>query len=635
MAVEPSDQDKALARTIRATAAQFEAVFERARPLAAGPDGQIAFGSLSDGNSSTEDKIARAIAHARPNGWLHKLIEQYVTGGEAEGGGEAVLSEARKQQIIQPGSTLESLSNVMRGFQAAGIQLYHFSRAMRQVCRIDIDGNPKGTGFLVRPHIVMTAYHVIRPLTELVPQPAGPESANGAGVCPQTVKALPDTAKRIRIVFDDIDVMRNGHRERLPGFTVPVAGEWLEAASPCHKLELEARFPEDFSELSTQLDYALIRLDGIARIGIPPVTVRKSRVATQDAIIIFQHPDGRALSIDRASVIALCGDWRFEHDVNTQQGSSGSPCFDSVFDAVGIHQAGRSVAGANRTNRAVPLLPILPEIDKLPAPDPRLLPMSDLTEGEPGHPVLGRADTQLWVWRQLDIGDRPILAIWGEAGRGKSFTYDMLRSLLPRGEHDVVKLAAVEDIQKHTPESFAALLLKRLGYPPMPPIGFEANTERPRWLKDTYLPALLAALEAGRANAANVAPKGVWIVIDDIEKAAIGSSTEISDYLFRLYAAARERKWLHFVLLGYDGALPEELKDLSVREELVQPTDEDLKNYLRTKLPPTAYAASEFFIGTLLMVIRKQLDEVPRARQLHRLQLQMAEVARHWRENAV
>ncbi len=634
MAVQPSEQDRALARTIDATAAQFEAVFERARPLPSGPDGQIAFGSLSDGNSSTEDKIARAIAHARPNGWLHKLIEQYVTGGEAKGDGEAVLREAREQRIIEPGSTLESLSNVRRGFEAAGIQLYHFSRAMRQVCRIDIDGNPKGTGFLVRPHIVMTAYHVIRPLTELVSEAADPEATNGAGVCRDTVKALPDTGKRIRIVFDDIDVMRNGHRERLPGFTVPVASAWLKGASPCHKLELEDRFPEDFTELSTQLDYALIRLDGIARIGIPPVTVRKSRVATQDPIIVFQHPDGRALSIDRASVIALCGDWRFEHDVNTQHGSSGSPCFDNTFDAVGIHQAGRRVAGAN-INRAVPLLPILPEIVKLPDPDPRLMPMSDLTEGEPGHPVLGRQETQLWVWRQLDIGDRPILTVRGEAGRGKSFTYDILRSLLPRGEHDVVKLAAVEDIQKHTPESFAALLLKRLGYEPMAPIGFEANTERPRWLKDTYLPALLTALEAGRAKATNTAPRGIWIVIDDIEKAAIGSSTEISDYLFRLYAAARERKWLHFVLLGYDGALPEELKDLSVRCDLIQPTDEDLKNYLRAKLPPTAYAASELLIGTALMLITKQLDDVPKARQLHRLQLQMTEIAQFWRENAV
>jgi hypothetical protein len=631
MAVQPSEQDLALARTIGATAAQFEAVFERARPPADGPDGQVAFGSLSDGNSSTEEKIARAIAHARQNAWLHKLVEQYVAGGEVLGSGEAVLKEARDQGIIQSGSTLESLSNAMRGFEAAGIQLHHFSRAMRQVCRIDIDGDAKGTGFLIRPHIVMTAYHVIRPLTELVSQALDPAAANGAGVCRETIKALPDTARRIRIVFDDIDVMRNVHRERLPGFRVPVSSDWLVGASPCHKLELENRFPEDFSELSTQLDYALIRLDAIARIGIPPVTVRKSRVKTQDRIIVFQHPDGRALSVDRASVIALCGDWRFEHDVNTQPGSSGSPCFDNAFDALGIHQAGRSPAGAN-ANRAVPLLPILPEIDKLPPPDPRLTPMSDLTEGEPGHPVLGRQDTQLWVWSQLDIGDRPILAVWGEAGRGKSFTYDILRSLLPRGQHDVVKLAAVEDIQKHTPESFADLLLKRLGYDPIPPIGFEANTERPRWLKDTYLPALLAALEAGRAKAANAAPKGVWIVIDDIEKAAIGSSTEISDYLFRLYGAARERKWLHFVLLGYDGALPEELKDLSSREELVQPTDDDLKNYLRAKLPPAAPGNERALISTALMYARDDWDNIPQAKRLSTLQRRMRRVAQTWLE---
>jgi hypothetical protein len=38
--------------------------------------------------------------------------------------------------------------------------------AAPQSCRIDIDGHAAGTGFLVKPHLALTGYHVIAPLIE-------------------------------------------------------------------------------------------------------------------------------------------------------------------------------------------------------------------------------------------------------------------------------------------------------------------------------------------------------------------------------------------------------------------------------------------------------------------------------------
>jgi hypothetical protein len=613
MTLVPSP-DSALAEAINATAARFEAVFDRAKPLPENPNEEgVAFASLSDRNSSSREKITNAVAYARANGWLYKLIEQYVTGGEAAADVDAVLMVADQQGIITLGSTLEGIKDPLRGFAAAGIELQHFSLVMRQVCRIDIDGNPKGTGFLVSPDTVITSYHVIMSLTEYDVH--------------EKIQAQAHSSRRMSVVFDDIDVLRNGHRARLPGFTVPVAEKWLEDVSPCHILELKRAFPNNFADLENKLDYALIRLSGIARVGIPPVTIREKPPAANDKITIFQHPDGRALSLDRACITAVCGPWRFEHNVNSEGGSSGSPCFDQDYLVIGIHQGGFHAPG--RPNRAVPLGLVLPSIKKLKAPDPRLTPMSDLTEGEPGHPVLGRIETQRWVWGQLDGGDKPILVIWGEDGRGKSFTYDILRSLLPVPQHDVVSLMASADIQKHSPETFAATLLERLGYPPMAPGAYDVAKTRSNWLKEDHLSALINALDAGRRRP-DAVDRGVWIVIDDIHKAVIDSSMEIRDYLFRLYAATRTYKWLRFVLLGFDGALPDELEDMAKRHVLIDPSDDDLRAYLQSKVPPHTYEAQKLVIDTVMYMLKGDLPNIPRVQQLKWLQRRMKTVASYW-----
>ncbi|CAO4147042.1 hypothetical protein LPLAFNJD_LOCUS2349 [Methylorubrum aminovorans] len=622
MHLQAQQPDRSLAAAISATAARFETVFDRAKPPPDVPEGRISFGALGDGNSSSDDKIAYAIAFARAGGWLHKLVEQYVTGGEAAGDAAAVLDEARRQNVIEEGSTLHAIANARRGWDAAGIELQHFSRAVRQVCRIDVDGVAKGTGFLVRADIVMTSYHVVRSLAEVAVDAAGT----------LRVEQRPDTAKRLRIVFDDIDVLQNGYRARLPGFAVPAAERWLARASPCHELELLGRLPNDYDELASWLDYALIQLDTVARVGIPPIAFQaERRIRPGDPILILQHPGGRALSVDRASVTGFKGQWRFEHDVNAAGGSSGSPCLDKDFGAVGIHQAGSTLCEVAGWNRAVPLTTMPSVIGGLPPPRANLAPMSDLTEGRPGHPVLGRLETQNWVRQQLDGGDRPILVLSAPRGDGKSFTYDILRSLLPRTQHDVVSLLAGADIQAGTPEAFGALLLRRLAYKARALPAFEANTERPNWLKLAFLPALLRALEEGRSA---VTPgKGVWIVVDGLDEAALDPDTEIGNFLLGFYAAARGTGWLRFALLGFDGGLPGDLRDLALRQDIHRPTENDLKAYFQAKLPPSVLDR-DLVLDMALFAAQDGIGDLPRDKQLAELQRKVVTIARFWTTRA-
>jgi len=627
------DRNLNLAGLIAASLSQFELIFDRSRP-ARDP---TLFAALAGGNNvPAVERIAKAIAHAREGGWLHKLMEQVLL-DEATEQDPRLLDEVVRQKIVKKGSTLESIADASRGFGAAGIELQRLSRAIRQVCRIDIDGRAAGTGFLVRPDMVLTAYHVVEPLTRFE-DPQDPASKVGA---------KPESAKRMRIWFDDIDVMRNGYRERLTGFSVDPHDDWLKEASPCHKLELIDLFPEDYCELAGKLDYALIRLKGIARPGLLPAEIRGApKVKARDWISILQHPDGKALSIDRAKVIGLCGEWRIEHDVNSRPGTSGSPCFDRDFQVVALHQAGRGdeAKGKKNHNRAVPLATVHPLIASLPPPDPWLVPMADLTEGDPGHPVIGRLETQEWAWKQLQAEVRatdspgkapagearkakPILILTGATGVGKSFTFDILRSLLPRVGHDIVRLGAREDIQAAQPEGFASVLLERLGYPPMNLPVDDSNTERPRWLKAEHLPALIGALDQGRGKEG----RGVWIVIDDIDKAAIGSSTEISDYLFSFYAEASRRDWLRIVLLGYTGMIPEELRDHAVRHQLAPPTLSEMASYLLAKLPAEMdFERREGAIKATVQMIADDFDTFDEAQLMRVVQRKLARAVEYW-----
>jgi hypothetical protein len=201
-----------------------------------------------------------------------------------------------------------------------------------QVCRVEIEGRSHGTGFLVGPDLVLTAFHVLE------------EIING--------KWPPDLAG---CRFDHKQLNDSGtvHEGTLYEFARP---NWLVDFSPSASYE-DLVNPDSRRSLGpNELTYALVRLARPA--GADPVGGHRAapnaasrrwiRIAPGATplrggpVLIVQHPEGSPLKVafDSNGVIAIDnGGTRIFYRVNTAPGSSGSPCFDSDWQLLAMHVA--------------------------------------------------------------------------------------------------------------------------------------------------------------------------------------------------------------------------------------------------------------------------------------------------------
>ncbi|MEI8209208.1 MAG: trypsin-like peptidase domain-containing protein [Methylococcales bacterium] len=202
--------------------------------------------------------------------------------------------------------------------------LLRLTEVESRVCRIDIEGRPKGTGFLVGPEVVLTNFHVVEDIV------AGKK--NSASVsCLFDYKVLPNNKCNL------------GSRVQV------VAEQGVLVTSPYSSAE-KAGKPN--SELPTQdeLDFALLRLArpfahepihaprGYEVLPAIPVEIKESQ-----GIIIAQHPAGAPmkLAIDTQSVISVnANSTRVCYKTNTEGGSSGSPVFDMLWNLSALHHYG-------------------------------------------------------------------------------------------------------------------------------------------------------------------------------------------------------------------------------------------------------------------------------------------------------
>ena len=199
------------------------------------------------------------------------------------------------------------------------------------MCRIERDGEARGTGFLLGPAVVMTNYHVVE---DLVSGDLDPE--------------------RIRLRFD-YKLLGDGI-ELSKGQAYKLAADWDIAHSPYSTLDTEV---SPVSVPGTdELDYALLRVEGApgdepvssvngtdgkgpARgfVPIPPQSPPHDWGMRRD-LMILQHPDGQPLklAIRSDAVSATLPDTRaptrVRYMTRTAPGSSGSPCFDLSWNLV-------------------------------------------------------------------------------------------------------------------------------------------------------------------------------------------------------------------------------------------------------------------------------------------------------------
>lgn len=212
------------------------------------------------------------------------------------------------------------------------------SQIERRVCRVELEGNALGTGFLVGPDTVLTNWHVF-------------EAAKKQG--------KPDL---LGCRFD-YEVLPDGTTQ--PGQLVMLQAAGLLDSSPYSPAEATNK-PDNPPPTTAELDYALLRLasrvgeqqvQGAARgwIALPKAVLP---LAADVPILIVQHPQGSPmkLAMDTQAVIGLNGNGtRINYRTNTDPGSSGSPVFSMDWDIVALHHSG-DPAWVNPTyNQGVPI----------------------------------------------------------------------------------------------------------------------------------------------------------------------------------------------------------------------------------------------------------------------------------------
>jgi hypothetical protein len=208
----------------------------------------------------------------------------------------------------------------------------------RRVCRVELEGNAVGTGFLVGPDTVLTNWHVFEAAKD-----QGKVDALG---CRFDYELLPDGKVQ-------------------PGQLVMLQAGGLVDSSPYSKAEGTDK-PDNPLPTTAELDYALLRLssrvgeqqvDGAARgwIALPKAVLP---LTADGPILIVQHPQGTPmkLAMDTQAVIGLNGNGtRINYRTNTDPGSSGSPVFTMDWDLVALHHSG-DPAWVNPTyNQGVPI----------------------------------------------------------------------------------------------------------------------------------------------------------------------------------------------------------------------------------------------------------------------------------------
>ncbi|MCC6861613.1 MAG: trypsin-like peptidase domain-containing protein [Bryobacterales bacterium] len=174
--------------------------------------------------------------------------------------------------------------------------MYYLRRALvaaDAVVRVDLSGQPMGTGFLVAPDIMMTNHHVI-----------GNE----------------EQARCARAVFflEVPDPENNGELTRK---------EALASAA----LEKSLRYT------NKQLDVSLLRLENSPRLQ-RYFPLRPAEMKQNDRVVIIQHPGGYPKQISLQNNLVAHADARIvQYYTSTKAGSSGSPVLDDNFAVIAIH----------------------------------------------------------------------------------------------------------------------------------------------------------------------------------------------------------------------------------------------------------------------------------------------------------
>lgn len=275
------------------------------------------------GEGALDDVIFRLIAWAEAQGRLATL----VNGARTEAPGNPLLTaferavvEARDARPLDDSlrqfaervqlapAVPDDADLEKRVFRAGFSDIAQWRARLGQaelaVCRIESPAwRALGTGFLVGPDLVMTNRHVVDALAS---------------------QAAPPIVARF-----DFKLSPDGSHLR-EGEVFGLAGNWLVSSSPV-----------------ADLDFAVLRLAtpaGLRPTGgtpnAPPrgwITPQWRELEPDETLFVIQHPQGDTLKLASGRYDSRETS-RLRYRVDTEPGSSGSPCFTAQMDLVALHR---------------------------------------------------------------------------------------------------------------------------------------------------------------------------------------------------------------------------------------------------------------------------------------------------------
>jgi hypothetical protein len=561
-----------IARALRASRAEFDTMFLQAQAEVGDPFTERKhFEAVVDPSLSDVAAFEAALRFAQAKGWLETLVNIIIDAGLEDGSLTRILTEDRASQ---GDAALQAMTNLARGFEQPDIVYRGIGDGIRWTGKIIVDGVARGTGVLIGPNLVLTAWHVVKDLFS--PDAAGEPHP------------IPASSTRLQVEFDDFLAMIGRTLRPVTPLRVDAHQNWCISFSPCHNDELAGRLPANLAQLSGLWDYAVIRLTkapGLMRrwasLDARSVVPRKD-----DSIILFQHAGGQPLKFDQHFIGDLdppapsaVPTFRFLHYANATGGSSGGPCFDKTFMLFGLHQ-GQWMNGSTNDriiNRGIPAVRIIEhikaKIQELPGLEPSENPIWSLGEAKKYAPVIGTDDFQKVIWRSTIAGAPKLIVITGPKGSGKTFRVELLSAMLADGGHLKISLNA-DSVSKLGAEKLAELICTKAGaVPPVIVPLTEVNSTPSVWLKDELLAKAMSALDAARNR------RLVWVSLTNLNNFDIAND-DASQFLFLLYEQTLAVDWLRVVLDGMRGDIPARLNSQREIHRVSEITRADIETYL-------------------------------------------------------
>jgi Trypsin-like peptidase domain/Effector-associated domain 1 len=279
--------------------------------------------------SDYRSRVFRLIRTADSEGWVLRLIG---AAREARPGHAPLQAVAAELGLGTAPPSLERIILPSVPFVDASTWRAQLGELEAQVCRVEIPAGLQatvGTGFLVAPDLCLTNFHVVKPLIDQLADPS-----------------------QVRLRFDYKRAMDGTVVSEGTLFTL--AQEWFVAARPPSTVDNLADPGNQLPSLD-ELDFALLRVhedpgeQAIGRAdGLSDAPKRGwvHRIGTaglekDHPLFVLEHPEGAPLKLAFGPSVGLNANAsRLRHQVNTEAGSSGSPCMNAKLELVALHHAG-------------------------------------------------------------------------------------------------------------------------------------------------------------------------------------------------------------------------------------------------------------------------------------------------------